>query len=107
MESYTFHLPLNRNRPSYWWRIERSLRLVKGSPSRGESSSRWSPVILRGDMITGYSFGNWMANTRADHIGRNLPAMRAHDILRGVDLLAARSDVDRRGTADSRPDFAQ
>lgn len=38
--------------------------------------------------------GNWMANTRADHIGRNLPAMRAHDILRGVDLLAARSDVD-------------
>ena len=27
-------------------------------------------------------------------IGRNLPAMRAHDILRGVDLLAARSDVD-------------
>ncbi len=35
-----------------------------------------------------------MGNTRADHIGRNLPAMRAHDILRGVDLLAARSDVD-------------
>jgi len=27
-------------------------------------------------------------------IGRNLPAMRAHDILRGVDLLAARDDVD-------------
>src|SRR5213079_1112461 len=38
--------------------------------------------------------GNWMANTRADHIGGNLPAMRAHDILRGVDLLAARNDVD-------------
>lgn len=38
--------------------------------------------------------GNWVANTRADHIGRNLPAMRAHDILRGVDLLAARNDVD-------------
>src|SRR2546430_5766573 len=31
---------------------------------------------------------------RSDHIGRNLPAMRAHDILRGVDLLAARSDED-------------
>ena len=29
-----------------------------------------------------------------DQIGRNLPAMRAHDILRGVDLLAAREDVD-------------
>jgi len=38
--------------------------------------------------------GNWMANTRADHIGRNLAAMRAHDILRGVDVLAARQDVD-------------
>jgi cephalosporin-C deacetylase-like acetyl esterase len=38
--------------------------------------------------------GNWLANTRADLIGRNLPAMRAHDIVRGVDLLAARSDVD-------------
>ena len=38
--------------------------------------------------------GNWLADTRADLIGRNLPAMRAHDILRGVDVLAARPDVD-------------
>jgi cephalosporin-C deacetylase-like acetyl esterase len=38
--------------------------------------------------------GNWLADTRADLIGRNLPAMRAHDMVRGVDLLAARSDVD-------------
>ena len=38
--------------------------------------------------------GNWLTNARADQIGRNLPAMRAHDILRGVDLLAARDDVD-------------
>jgi hypothetical protein len=38
--------------------------------------------------------GNWKTNARANHIGRNLPAMRAHDILRGMDLLAARSDVD-------------
>ena len=38
--------------------------------------------------------GDWLANSRANQIGRNLPAMRAHDILRGVDLLAARSDVD-------------
>ena len=35
-----------------------------------------------------------MANTRANQIRCNLPAMRAHDILRGVDLLAARQDVD-------------
>jgi cephalosporin-C deacetylase-like acetyl esterase len=38
--------------------------------------------------------GNWQTNARADQIGRNLPAMRAHDILRGVDLLAARKEVD-------------
>lgn len=38
--------------------------------------------------------GDWLTNVRADQIGRNMPAMRAHDILRGVDLLAARSDVD-------------
>jgi hypothetical protein len=38
--------------------------------------------------------GNWLADTRADLIGRNLPAMRAHDIVRGADLLAARADVD-------------
>jgi hypothetical protein len=48
--------------------------------------------------------GNWLANARADQIGRNLTAMRAHDILRGVDLLAARDDVARgsiRATARS------
>jgi acetyl xylan esterase AXE1 len=38
--------------------------------------------------------GNWITNARANQIGRNLPAMRAHDILRGVDLLTARTDVD-------------
>ncbi len=38
--------------------------------------------------------GDWLANYRANQIGRNLPAMRAHDILRGVDLLAARNDVE-------------
>ena len=38
--------------------------------------------------------GNWLTNARADQIGRNLPAMRAHDIIRGIDLLSARNDVD-------------
>jgi dienelactone hydrolase len=38
--------------------------------------------------------GNWLTNARANQIGKNLPAMRAHDILRGIDLLAARTDVD-------------
>jgi cephalosporin-C deacetylase-like acetyl esterase len=38
--------------------------------------------------------GNWLTNSRASQIGRNLPAMRAHDIVRGIEVLAARSDVD-------------
>jgi hypothetical protein len=41
--------------------------------------------------------GNWLSNVRADQIGRNLPAMRAHDIIRGLDLLSARDDVDPAG----------
>ncbi len=52
--------------------------------------------------------GNWLADTRADLIGRNLPALRAHDIVRGVDVLAARSDVDPasiRATARGIPGF--
>ena len=38
--------------------------------------------------------GDWIPNVQALLIGRNLPAMRAHDILAGVRILAARDDVD-------------
>jgi dienelactone hydrolase len=38
--------------------------------------------------------GDYVTDVQANLIGLNLPAMRAHDILRGVDLLAARPDVD-------------
>jgi dienelactone hydrolase len=38
--------------------------------------------------------GNWLANSRANQIGVDLPAVRAHDILRAIDLLEARPDVD-------------
>lgn len=50
--------------------------------------------------------GQWVTNLQANLIGKNLPALRAHDILRGVDLLAARSDVDSqsiRGAARGVP----
>ena len=40
--------------------------------------------------------GNWMTNERADLVGRNLAAMRAHDLLVAVDVLAARPDVDAK-----------
>ncbi len=38
--------------------------------------------------------GDYLANTRAWLIGRNLVGMRAYDIRRGIDLLASRPDVD-------------
>jgi len=38
--------------------------------------------------------GDWLANSRAWLIGKNLPGMRALDILRSLDWLAARPDVD-------------
>jgi len=46
--------------------------------------------------------GDWISDMQANLIGYNMPAMRAHDILRGVDLLCSRSNVDAdsiRGTA--------
>lgn len=38
--------------------------------------------------------GDYLANERAIQIGKNLPSLRAFDILRAVDVLAARQDVD-------------
>jgi hypothetical protein len=38
--------------------------------------------------------GDYLADERATQIGRNLPALRAFDILRGVDFLAGSGDVD-------------
>jgi hypothetical protein len=38
--------------------------------------------------------GDWLGATRAWLVGRNLPGMRAYDIRRGIDVLAARPDVD-------------
>ena len=44
--------------------------------------------------IEGQYAGDWATDLQANLIGRNLPSLRAHDILRGVDLVSARSDVD-------------
>lgn len=38
--------------------------------------------------------GNWLTNERAELVGQNLPALRARDILVGLNVLSARSDVD-------------
>jgi len=68
----------------------RTGRVVLDLAPRGPAAGRGSPPPL---------IGEWITNTRAWLIGRNLPAMRAHDILRGVDVLAARSDVDASSIA--------
>ncbi|MGH9665069.1 MAG: hypothetical protein ACRD9L_11650, partial [Bryobacteraceae bacterium] len=68
--------------------------LARAAAGRGdivlELEPRQSPS---GDDHRPY-LGDWLTNTRADAIGRNLAAMRAHDIVRGVDLLRHRDDVD-------------
>jgi hypothetical protein len=40
--------------------------------------------------------GNWLTNERAELVGRNLAAMRAHDLLVAVDVLAALPHVDAK-----------
>jgi cephalosporin-C deacetylase-like acetyl esterase len=77
---------------------------VSKSPSTAplaEAMARSGRVVLElepRDSPSGYEgrpfVGNWITNVRANQIGRNLPAMRAHDIVRAVDLLSARADVD-------------
>jgi cephalosporin-C deacetylase-like acetyl esterase len=76
---------------SYW---------IPSTASLAETISRTGRVVLEleprdspGEGERPF-IGNWITNARADQIGRNLPAMRAHDILRGIDVLIARNDVD-------------
>lgn len=79
-----------------------ALLLVKDATteSLAEAATRHGSVVLeiepRDSLAANDNrpfLGNWMTNSRANCIGRNLPAMRAHDIVRGVDLLQARKDV--------------
>jgi hypothetical protein len=57
-----------------------------------EVEARESPAANDGRPF----LGNWLTNERAELVGRNLAAMRAHDLLIAVDVLAARPDVDAR-----------
>jgi hypothetical protein len=74
---------------------------VPSTSSLAERMAKAGRVVLElepRDSPSGYDnrpfLGDWLSNARANQIGLNLPAMRAHDILRGVDVLVARSDVD-------------
>src|SRR5262245_42670012 len=74
----------------------RTTSLARNFAKAGRIALELTP---RGPATTGDSqrpfVGEWITNTRAWLIGRNLPAMRAYDITRGVDALAARNDVDQ------------
>ena len=74
--------------------------LVDGPPALAEELARNGNVILsltpRG-LPAGQTrrlLGDWLTNTRALMIGRDLAGMRAGDIIRGIDQLASRTDVD-------------
>ncbi len=66
--------------------------LVRSGQIVMELNPRDSPAANDGRPF----LGNWVTNERADLVGRNLAAMRAHDLLVAVDLLAGRPDVDAR-----------
>ena len=74
--------------------------LVDGPAARAEELARNGDVVLslapRGHPAgqTRRLLGDWLTNTRALMIGRDLAGMRAGDIIRGVDQLASRADVD-------------
>jgi dienelactone hydrolase len=64
--------------------------------SLAESGHTVLVLVPRGLPAPGTSrpVGDWLANTRAELIGRSLPAMRAHDILCGLDVLLRQPEVD-------------
>lgn len=76
---------------SYW--IPSTASVAERIAQKGRVVLELEPRNSAGEGERPY-VGNWLTNARANQIGLNLPALRAHDILRGIDLLAARSDVE-------------
>ena len=64
--------------------------LVRSGQVVMEVDPRDSPAAYEGRPF----LGNWMTNERADLVGRNLAAMRAHDLLDALNVLAARPEVE-------------
>ena len=97
----TLYVPSSAARKPAVLLVRDHTRLMTSTAVLAEWMARHGRVVLemepRDSPIAddhGPFVGNWLANLRANQIGRDLPALRAHDILRAVDLLAARSDVD-------------
>jgi dienelactone hydrolase len=73
--------------------VTRAEQIAKAGQVVLEMEPRTSPPEIASEGEGVYP-GDWRLAVWANLIGRNLPALRAYDILRGVDLLAARPDVD-------------
>jgi hypothetical protein len=80
--------------PLYVQRSQSTAAIAEALASSGqivmELDVRDSPAANEGRPF----LGNWVTNERAELTGQNLPALRARDILVGLNVLAARSDVD-------------
>ncbi len=91
--SATLHIPAGSERKP-------AVVLVGGSAALADRIAAMRAVVLvlhpRGfDAPSKRMFsGDWITNTRALLIGRDLAGMRAGDIMSGVSLLAGRADVD-------------
>jgi len=71
-----------------------SAELAEGAAGKGIVAFEFDPRDSPSARDNRPYLGNWLANSRANSIGRNLAAMRARDILRGLDFLASREEVD-------------
>jgi cephalosporin-C deacetylase-like acetyl esterase len=100
----TFHLPSSPGKKPAVLLVSDSTKHMLSTAAMATEMCKRGRIVLEmetrhsseevGNEHEGDFPGDWMTNLRANLIGRNLPAMRAHDILRGVDLLAARPDVE-------------
>ena len=69
-------------------------KMAEKMAAAGQVVLELEPRTSRLKNTEGRENGDWMSDLQANLIGRNLPSMRAHDILRGVDMLRHRPDVD-------------
>ncbi len=72
--------------------LARSGSIVLSVDLRGMGETRATPDLS--DSESNHYFGDYEDGMTAIMMNRTLPGMRARDILRGLDLLAARNDVD-------------
>ncbi len=96
----TLYLPVSDNRKPAVVMVEgRGYSGATPQASLAQKMAEQGQVVLemkpRTMPVEEYPYsGDWEINARANLIGLNMPALRAHDVLRGVDLLSTRPDVD-------------